>query len=227
MPGKRQKKRTEPYLKIPNHILSLAKLRSLDKMLLAHFYSFGSRGCWQSNATLAKIFMVSPATITRSIALLRNAQLVGISSPKGRYRTIWASTHPDVRAARQGHRRKTCRDVNQNDEHVNQNAHVKLSKTAVRVSHRCSTTNNITITENNNRTTATPPPLPAGGQASALLDDRKGRRLAGLEALKRRLKLARAPRTVMSAEEFEQRRQKQMQALLAGSTLPGTSASNG
>jgi len=209
MPGKRQKKRTEPYLKIPNHILSLAKLRSLDKMLLAHFYSFGSRGCWQSNATLAKIFMVSPATITRSIALLRNAQLVGISSPKGRYRTIWASTHPDVRAARQGHRRKTCRDVNQNDEHVNQNAHVKLSKTAV------------------HRTTATPPPLPAGGQASALLDDRKGRRLAGLEALKRRLKLARAPRTVMSAEEFDQRRQKQMQALLAGSTLPGTSASNG
>ena len=50
------KKTTERYLKIPYHILNIAELGLSEKVLLAHIYSFGDKGCWQSNATLADIF---------------------------------------------------------------------------------------------------------------------------------------------------------------------------
>ncbi len=91
--------RCEQYLKIPYHILNIETLDLRDKVLLAHIYSFGQKGCWQSNATLAKIFMTSPRTIKRWLAKIILACLVRIESPKGYYRTIWAKSHPDVREA--------------------------------------------------------------------------------------------------------------------------------
>lgn len=57
----------ELYLKIPYHILNIPEIGLPEKVLLAHFYSFGKKGCWQSNATLAKMFMTTRRTIGRWI----------------------------------------------------------------------------------------------------------------------------------------------------------------
>ncbi len=82
------KKVIEPYLKIPDHILSIRDLAPGEKMLLAHIRSFGVKGCWQSNQTVAKIFMTSPATIRRWLRRIR--AYTYIRNGKGYYRTIWA-----------------------------------------------------------------------------------------------------------------------------------------
>ena len=66
----KREKPKELYLKIPYHILNIAEIGLSEKVLLAHFYSFGVKGCWQSNATLAKMFMASPVTISRWISQL-------------------------------------------------------------------------------------------------------------------------------------------------------------
>ena len=106
MADKRQKNKkhsegrskTELYLKIPYHILNIPTLRPTEKVLLAHIYSFGAKGCWQSNKTLATMFMITPRTITKYIANLQKKDLVQINCPKGYYRTIHAKSHPDVKA---------------------------------------------------------------------------------------------------------------------------------
>jgi hypothetical protein len=91
------KKQIEPYLKIPNHILGLTGLGLSEKVLLAHVYSFGAKGCWQSNATLARIFHTSDRTISRWLAVLLRAKLLLAKNPKGYYRTLWVLSHPDVK----------------------------------------------------------------------------------------------------------------------------------
>jgi len=39
------KKPKERYLKIPYHILNIKRLGLSEKVLLAHIYSFGEKGC--------------------------------------------------------------------------------------------------------------------------------------------------------------------------------------
>ncbi|RKY24114.1 MAG: hypothetical protein DRP62_04505, partial [Planctomycetota bacterium] len=60
----------ERYLAIPYHILNLSDIGLCQKVLLAHIYSFGQKGCWQSNKTLAEIFMVSAKTTSRWISTI-------------------------------------------------------------------------------------------------------------------------------------------------------------
>jgi len=88
------KNQKEPYLKIPAHILNLRQISADEKMLLAHIYSFVAKSCWQSNQTLADIFMVSADTISRWIAKIR--PFIYLKNPKGYYRTIWARSYPQV-----------------------------------------------------------------------------------------------------------------------------------
>lgn len=99
MSGKSKSKRdsAERYLKIPYFILNLRGIGLCQKILLAHIYSFGQKGCYQSNKILAEIFMVSPNTISRWIAHVR--KYLYVKNPKGYYRTMWAKAHPDVQAA--------------------------------------------------------------------------------------------------------------------------------
>ena len=91
------RRRIEPYLKVPAHILNLPHLGLSEKALLAHIYSFGPRGCWQSNATLARLFQTSDRTISRWLAALLRANLLLAKNPKGYYRTLWVLSHPDVK----------------------------------------------------------------------------------------------------------------------------------
>jgi hypothetical protein len=43
--GKREPK--ELYLNVPYQILNIPDLSLCEKVLLAHIYSFGEKGCWQ------------------------------------------------------------------------------------------------------------------------------------------------------------------------------------
>jgi hypothetical protein len=94
-----KKKVKEQYLKIPYHILNIGSLGLCEKVLLAHIYSFGRKGCWQSNATLGEIFFVDGRTVSRWVAKLKKLDFVLCVHRKGFGRMIWATSHPDVEAA--------------------------------------------------------------------------------------------------------------------------------
>ncbi len=193
------KKQKEPYLKIPAHILNLRQVSPGEKMLLAHIYSFGAKGCWQSNETLAEIFMTSPRAVQRWLAHIRKPVIV--RRGKGYYRTIWARSHPDVKGDKIGMDVRQKRDSD-------------YDKNGVRLRINCHSTINTTTTENNARTTASPSPLPAAGQAPATLRHR--RQVAAEQAEKFKARFGRpAAWTPLMQEQFEKRRAEQIAALLA------------
>ena len=213
-----KKKPTELYLKVPYHILNIPGLGLCEKVLLAHIYSFGGKGCWQSNATLAGIFMTSSRTIKRWFAKIVRADLVQVKSRKGYYRTIWARSHPDVRAAAELYYRGKKLAPKQD-----QNCPASRDKTGpasgpdrvLRLGQKCPTTNNTTKKETIPETTAPPSPLPAGGQAPAVLAERKSQAVHGIEEFKKRFGLGKGRRQPLSEQEFDRRRQKQKLALKA------------
>lgn len=86
----------EEYLKVPYDILEIAEVGLSKKILLAHIYSFGAKGCCQSNATLAELFMTSACTISRWLVKL--AKFIYVKNSKTCRRTLWAKSHPDVSA---------------------------------------------------------------------------------------------------------------------------------
>jgi len=213
-----KKKPTELYLKIPYHILNIPGLGLCEKVLLAHIYSFGVKGCWQSNATLAKIFMTSSRTIKRRLAKIVRAGLVQVKSPKGYYRTIWARSHPEVRAAAELYYRGKKLDPQQG-----QNCPTRQDKSGpvsgpdhvLEPGRKCPTTNNTTNKDTTSETTAPPSPLPAGGQAPAVLAERKSQDVRSIEKFKKQFGLGKGRRQPLSEKEFDQRKQKQKLALLA------------
>lgn len=177
--NKTKKQARERYLAIPYHILNLGGIGLCQKVLLAHIYSFGVKGCYQSNKTLSKVFMVSPATISRWISELRSH--IYIKSPKGYYRTIWAKSHQQVQESARLHYkgkqtpqvgRSQHTDHGKNTEDPRQKCTSDCGKSAIRLRQNCGTTNNNTIKEINTETTPLPP-LPPKKGASAVLDERK------------------------------------------------------
>ena len=218
-----KKAQKELYLKIPYHILNLQGIGLSEKVLLAHIYSFGVKGCWQSNATLAEIFMTSPCTVSRWVANIR--KFILIRNPKGYYRTLWAKSHPDVpqvvpptNKGKKIHKQEGKHPVHcsKNAEHPTQKCASEFSKSAIGLTQKCATTNNITIKETIRDTTATPSPLPAGGQASALLTERKEQNVAMLEQFKKTFGFGPEGRNSpqLTQEQFQQRRQSQINALM-------------
>jgi hypothetical protein len=86
--GKKEPK--ELYLKVPYHILNIPGLGLCEKVLLAHIYSFGEEGCWQSNADVSFKFqalslkLVGPRTISLWISKLARSNLIQTKSPSRR-----------------------------------------------------------------------------------------------------------------------------------------------
>lgn len=213
MSGKSKLKRdlADRYLAIPYHILNLRGIGLCQKVLLAHIYSFNQKGCYQSNKTLADIFMVSPGTISRWIADVKTHLYT--KNPKGYYRTMWAKAHPEVQAAvvRWHKSDKACPvHSGKSEQHVMQKSDRDFGKSKIGLTQRCETTNNNTNKETNKETTAPLPPMPAGGQAAAVLTDRKRQSLTEIEKFKRSFGRT-GPR--LTKEQFEQRRQKIIKAL--------------
>jgi len=207
--SKHKRKAADRYLAIPYHILNLLGIGLCQKVLLAHIYSFGQKGCYQSNKTLADIFMVSPCTISWWITDVRTH--LYIKNPKGYYRTMWAKAHPEVQAAvvRWHKSDKACPvHSGKSEQHVKQKSGSDFGKSKIGLTHRCGTTNNNT----NKETTAPLPPMPAGGQAAAVLTDRKRQNLAEVGKFKKSFG-RRGPK--LTKEQFEQRRQKMLKSLLA------------
>jgi len=201
------KRQKEPYLKIPVHILNLRQISADEKMLLAHIYSFGAKGCWQSNQTLVDIFMVSTDTVSRWIAKIRT--FIYLKNAKGYYCTIWAKSHPQVV------------HLGKNAEGPRQDWSFDLGKSAFGLRQRCRNTNNNTITENNKRTIASPAPLAllkAGTLATLIY--RKQNAAAEIENFKE--KFGQATRLKpLTPQQFEQRRTQQLAALRATQNIYG------
>jgi hypothetical protein len=218
--AKKPEQPAEHYLKIPNQILNLTGISPAAKNLLAHIYSFGEKGCWQSDLTLGQIFMVSDRTIRRRLSEIK--KYLYVKSPKGFYRTFWANIHPDVIAATKlwyRNRQISKEDINNPSDsaksvrQAGQNCPSDSAKNGFGLGQNCPTTNNHTIKETIKDTTATPTPLPAGRQASALLEDRKAGVISTVEQLK--CSLGRGGRRVeLTPAERENRKQQQIKALL-------------
>jgi len=200
----------EKYLAIPYHILNVCDVGLCQKVLLAHICSFGLKGCYQSNKTLADIFMVSAKTISRWLADIR--KYVYIKKPKGYYRTIWAKSHPDFRV-----------HLDSPVHRVGQNWVTDLNKSEIGPGQKCPTTNIYTNKETNKDTTAPPSPMPAGGQAPAVLAERNKQSLSKVEQLKRAFG-RRRPVKGLSEQQFQQRRQQQLKALLGANDKPAVFA---
>ncbi len=227
--SKNQKKEQERYLKIPYRILNIGGLGLCEKVLLAYIYSFGDKGCWQSNATIAKVFFTNPRSVRRWIQRIH--KYIYVKCPRGYYRTMWAKSHPDVRTgvkkwAEEEQKRK-ARSRQKKSTVVGQNSPTNMDKSglhsrtdvAVEQGQIRPTIINHTIKEITKETTAPPTPLPAKGQPSAVLDDRKEESVAQVEQLKRKFGKPRRATKPPSQEEFDKRRREQQKALAAGANL--------
>ncbi len=226
MAGK-TKKQQERYLKIPYHILNIDNMDLREKVLLAHIYSFGEKGCWQSNATLAEMFFVKDRTISRWVRVLKKAGLILWVHPKGRYRTLWAKSHPGVRTAQELFymKEKISKEavVKGHAAEILQRHHFPegMDKTGVptatnqcfQVRQNCPHINNTIKKDITGKTTAPPPPMPAGGQAPAVLADRKQAAQANIERFGKTFGSAKSWQP-LSEEEFHNRIQRQKKALL-------------
>lgn len=215
-----KKKVRGKYLAIPYSILNLRDIGLREKALLAHIYGFGHRGCWQSNQTLAEFFMVSPRAISRSICAVR--KYIYIKNPKGYYRTLFARSHPDVQLMSLSRRNSDVKHpktgLAKGGEPAGQNRLADHANSGSRPGRNCLTTNINTNKETIKEPEEPPPPLPAGGQASAVLAERKRQDLAEIEKFKKTF--GRPAWKPLAKKEFESRRQEMRRALFAGSRRP-------
>jgi len=210
----------EQYLKIPYHIFNIETLDLREKVLLAHIYSYGIKGCWEGNKRLGKLLRVSERSISRWMARIKKAGYVFWVHPKGRYRTVWAKFHPDVRTAQyllyikekiskeaviKGHaaeilQRQDCQGA------IVKSGVPTSPECVFQVRQNCLHTNNTTIKDTTGKTIAPPSPLPAGGQAPAALEERSEAANRNIERFGKRFGKARtSPK--LTDEEDEKRRQ--------------------
>ena len=85
-------------------------------------------------------------------------------------------------------------------------------KSAIRLNHKCATTNNTTIKDTTVKTIAPPSPLPAGGQAPAALEERSEAAYRKIERFGKRFGTGKKWQPP-NEEEFNKRRQQQKMAL--------------
>jgi hypothetical protein len=182
-PMAKKKKIEEYYLMLPYHILNLRGLSLSEKVLLSHIYSFGDKGCWQSNETIARIYMICRRTVSIWLANLVKLELVQVKSAKGYYRTMWAKSHPKVKdAARLWYKSeqidnpitqtnaKSSQPSAKSSPEVGKNLHSQCAKSRIRLRKNLRTTNNTTITETNIDTIAPPSPSPRSSGAQSALN---------------------------------------------------------
>lgn len=83
---------------VPKEFTIVTNLNWGEKMILAHIFSFGTRGCYQCNGTLAKLYGVCDKTISRIVNKLIVDEEIIVKAPRSQYRTLWACSHPQVKA---------------------------------------------------------------------------------------------------------------------------------
>ncbi|MBN1973423.1 MAG: hypothetical protein JW787_07270 [Sedimentisphaerales bacterium] len=219
----------ELYLKVPYHILNLDGINLSEKMLLSHIYSYGVNGCWESNETLGITFMVDERSISRWVKNLKKNSLVYWVHPKGRYRTLWAKSHLEVKEAKEllymGEKINKEAVINGHAAQIllGQNCRGGIDKTVVptatkdvfQVRQICLHINNTTNKDIIERTIEQPPPLPAGGQAPAALAQRTQARQETIDNFKQKFGFGKMGTfTPMPDNQFQERVRQQRNALL-------------
>ena len=218
MSNRMKKQKKEGGLWIPNHIRNISRsvLGDSEKMLLADIYSFGTKGMYKSNKTIAEEYMTTERTVSRWIANIVKGGFVYLKNPKGYYRTFWVKSHPEVKAMNKLWYRNREIDKNRLRHHcltkLDRNSQGSKTNPVFRPRQNCPPTNKEIDKETKKETKAVNLPLPPGGQASQLLKDKNAERQVSIERFKRQI--GKIPNAKLSPEQFEQKKQRQITALL-------------
>lgn len=215
------KHQKEPYLKIPAHILNLPQISLFEKMPFAYIYSFGAKGCWQSNQTLAQIYMATVPTICKCLNRIKDFMYV--KYPQGQGQKLWSKSHPHVfEAVQSGVKLDQILPTNliKSDKVPVQNCTTNLVKSPILINQKCVPTNNHTITDTKKDTIASPSHLPAYGQTPATVQYRIQTAAAPeVENFKANFGHAHGGKarqwTPLTPQQFEQGRTQQVAALRA------------
>ncbi len=87
------------FLKVPYTILVRPDISANEKLLLAHIWSYGTKGCWESNDTIGRMFGVTPRQVTTWIGHLKKADSLLWLHGRSYHRILWAREHPEVARA--------------------------------------------------------------------------------------------------------------------------------
>lgn len=209
--AKENKKSRKIGLWVPQRILKMSFLSGDDKLFYAYVYSFGERGCWQTDEQIGKAFGRSERTIQRYQANCKKAGLFRVVGNKSKYRRMWAKNHPKYKAWR----KKQAALLRQ----TRRSRATNLSELPRQT---CPTTNKGTNKTTIKQRGGSPSPAeqahaPLKGKQQQLEAHRtREEAIASIEQLKRSFGRGRRRTPELTPAECEQRRQEQKRALLEG-----------
>jgi len=195
---------------IPEKIKKMSMLTGDEKIFYAHVYSFGERGCWQTDQQIGKALGRSERSIQRYQANCHKAGLLKVIGKKSKYRRIWAKDHPKYKAMR----KKKANELRQ----------IRQSRTtdpSELLRQNCPTTNKYTNKSTNKQSGGSPSPAeqahsPLNGKQQQLEEYRKKEETnASIEQLTRNFGRGGRRTSEPTAAELQQEAQKQKRALLA------------
>jgi len=197
---------------IPERIKKMSFLSGDEKLYYAYVYSFGERGCYQTDEQIGKALGRCVRSIQRYQANCKKAGLFKVIGKKSKYRRIWAKDHPKYKAMRK-----------KKAEQLRQTRQSRTTDASELLRQNCPTTNKDTNKRTNKKRGGSP--LPANGQAHSPLKDKqqqleayrtKEETIASIDQLKRSFGLgARRRMPELTQAEFELRKQAQLRALQA------------
>jgi len=206
-----KKKLRKLGLWIPQRILKMSLLSGDDKLFYAYVYSFGERGCWQTDEQISKALGRGGRSIQRYKANCRKAGLFKVTGEGTPRRRIWAKAHPKYKAWRK-----------KQAEQLRQIRRATSTDTSRLPRQNRPTTNKGTIKETIKQSGGSPSPAeqahsPLKGKQQQLEAHRmKEETIASIEQLKKSFGSGPRRRTPeLTAAERERRRQEQLRALLA------------
>ena len=167
--AKQQNKSRELGLWIPQRIRELTCLSAEDKIYYAYVYSFGDRGCWQTDEQIGKALGRSTRTIQRYQSNCKKAGLLKVIGQGSPFRKIWAKDNPKYIAMRKKkaielkqQRKSTTTNLSELPRQICQGSTTNLSESLRQI---CPTTNKDTNKRTNKESGGSP--SPADGQAHA------------------------------------------------------------
>jgi len=181
-----------------------------DKIYYAHVYSFGERGCWQTDEQIGKALGRGGRSIQRYKANCRKAGLFKITAEGSPRRRIWAKAHPKYKAWRK-----------KQAEQLRQKRRGSMTDASRLPRQNRPTTNKYTNKSTIKERGGSPSPAE---QAHSPLKDKqqqleayrtKEETIASIEQLTRNFGRGPRRRPKPTDAEWEQRRQAQQRALLA------------
>ena len=91
---KPQNKVGERFLAVVYSVLARTDINDSEKLQLAHIWSYGATGCWETNETMARMFNVTARQVTTRIGRLKKVGCLLWLHGKNYHRTLWAREHP-------------------------------------------------------------------------------------------------------------------------------------